>query len=78
MTMNPGMDYTDDRGMYMFTNGQNQECQLCLFPVGLGFESNFYRKIKINTATWLASFFIRLFFRMTDMTKQLANYLAIK
>jgi hypothetical protein len=31
MTMNY-MDYTDDRGMYMFSNGQNQEW-LQFFPV---------------------------------------------
>jgi hypothetical protein len=32
MTMNY-MDYTDDRGMYMFSNGQNQEWLQFLFQV---------------------------------------------
>jgi hypothetical protein len=27
------MDYTDDRGMYMFSNGQNQEWLQFLFQV---------------------------------------------
>jgi hypothetical protein len=32
MTMNY-MDYTDDRGMFMFSNGQNQEWELFFFQV---------------------------------------------
>jgi hypothetical protein len=27
------MDYTDDRGMFMFSNGQNQEWELFFFQV---------------------------------------------
>jgi hypothetical protein len=54
------MDYTDDRGMYMFSNGQNQEWLQFFFPVDqeLVSDYNFLFFLDYKTRYLLASFFI--------------------
>jgi hypothetical protein len=47
MTMNY-MDYTDDRGMYMFSNGQNQEWLQFLFQVEQEQVSEYNFKLKMG------------------------------
>jgi hypothetical protein len=73
MTMNY-MDYTDDRGMFMFSNGQNQEWELFFFQVEREHHSeyNFLLLYIRKTRYLLASF---LCYMRSIKSKCIINYI---